>query len=77
VPIGGSDEWGPFETIPRSLCNVVGWRGFDPATSFAGEESTRYDAVSVRGDAEHTVARFDATSWRHISVYARAIGRDD
>ena len=30
--------------------------GFDPATSFADEASKRYDAISVRGDEEQTVA---------------------
>ena len=30
--------------------------GFDPATSFGDKESKRYDAVSVRGDEEQTVA---------------------
>ena len=29
---------------------------FDPATSFGDEESKRYDAVSIRGDEEQTVA---------------------
>jgi len=35
---------------------MAGMEGFDPATSFGPEASRRYDAASVRGDEEETVA---------------------